>query len=208
MRLIRLTVDIALRGGCFAALVVAYSYAEVAGGAHLPAHVAPTLALFGCAALGAVCDGARVAWTALCLGAVGGLRAYRAAAVRGGHASQRAAELAKRAAARLDALEFAAFVAFAAAYCLAPRRRPGGGAAAAPTFGPWEAEVRRLLVARRATEDLHRVDGWLADHRGREADLLRDLERRYAADADGRPADSPGLRAVAATATGLRDLSL
>ena len=170
--------------------------------------MAPTLALFGCAALGAVCDGARVAWTALCLGAVGGLRAYRAAADRGGHASQRAAELAKRAAARLDALEFVAFVAFAAAYCLAPRRRPAGGAAAAPTFGPWEAEVRRLLVARRATEDLHRVDGWLADHRGREADLLRDLERRYAADADGRPADSPGLRAVAATATGLRDLSL
>ena len=90
MRLIRLAVDIALRGGCFAALVVAYSYAEVAGGAYLPAHVAPTLALFGCAALGAVCDGARVAWTALCLGAVGGLRAYRAAADRGGHASQRA----------------------------------------------------------------------------------------------------------------------
>ena len=77
MRLIRLTVDIALRGGCFVALVVAYSYAEVAGGAYLPAHVAPTLALFGCAALGAVCDGARVAWTALCLGAVGGLHLLR-----------------------------------------------------------------------------------------------------------------------------------
>ena len=54
MRLIRLTVDIALRCGCFVALVVAYSYAEVAGGAHLPAHVAPTLALFACAALGPV----------------------------------------------------------------------------------------------------------------------------------------------------------
>ena len=37
--------------------------------------------------------------------------------------------------------------------------------------------------------------------------LARSLQRSLA-DADGRPADSPGLRAVAATATGLRDLSL
>ena len=163
--------------------------------------------VFGGAALVAVCDGARVGWTAACLGAVAAARAYRASLE--GAASPFAAQIAQRQRARLDALEFAAFAALGLGYCAAPRRAPARGDPATVAMSFHEVRLRKLLL-RRAPGVLHKVDTWLDQYKGREAELEAELERLYPPPgADGRsPEPSPGLRAVHATTAGMSELAL
>jgi hypothetical protein len=122
---------------------------------------------------------------------MGGLRLWVFLNRDGAQSGAFGAEIDRAMARRLAALEFFAFAAVAVGDAVAPRRRFRRGDGATVAFRPHEARCRRLVAAR-APEHLHRVDDWLAEYSGREADLLRAIDARWPVGrADPAPPPSP-----------------